>query len=70
MLHLSNLKIDLRDVKHINKYSCILCGNHRQLDIVYERISELSDFFQDIRALSDARTATEPAGEIREGLQE
>ena len=34
------------------------------------QISELYDFLQDIRALSDACTATEPAGEIRGGLQE
>ena len=34
------------------------------------RISEFSDFSQDIRALPEARTATEPAGEIRRGLQE
>ena len=34
------------------------------------RISECSDFSQDIRALSEARTDWEPAGEIRGGLQE
>ena len=38
--------------------------------IVNGRISECSDFSQDIRALPVARTATEPAGEIRGGLQE
>ena len=34
------------------------------------RIDEFSDFSQDIRALPEARTATEPAGEIKGGLQE
>ena len=34
------------------------------------RISEFSDFSQDIRALPKARTALEPDGEIRGGLQE
>ena len=38
--------------------------------IVNGRISECSDFSQDIRDLPVARTATEPAGEIRGGLQE
>ena len=33
-------------------------------------ISEISDVSRDIRALPEARTATEPAGEIRGGLQE
>ena len=70
MLHLSNLKIDSRDVKHIDEYLCILCGNHRQLDLVCGRISEFSDFSQDIRALPEAHTVRKPAGEIRGGLQE
>ena len=48
----------------------ILCSNHRQLDLVCERISEFSDFSQDIRALPEACTAAEPAGKIRGGLQE
>ena len=34
------------------------------------RISEFSEFYQDIRVLPEARTATEPAGEIRGGIQE
>ena len=34
------------------------------------RISEFPKFSQDIRALSEACTVTEPAGEIRGGLQE
>ena len=67
---MNNLKIDSRDVKHIDEYWCILCGNHRQLDLVCGRISEFSDFSQDIRAFPEARTATEPAREIRGGLQE
>ena len=62
MLHLSNLKIDSRDVKRIYEYSCILCGNHRQLDLVYGRISEFADVSQDIRALPQACIALEPAG--------
>ena len=70
MLHFSNLKIDSRDVKHIDEYLCILCGNHRQLDLVCGRISECFDFSQDIRTLPEARTAWKPAGEIRGGLQE
>ena len=70
VLHLSKLKIDSRDLKHIDQYSCILCGNHRQLDLVCGRISEFSEFSQDIRALPEARTASEPAGEVRGGLQE
>ena len=41
-----------------------------KLDLVCGRISEISDFSQDIRALPEARTVTEPAGEIRGGLQE
>ena len=48
----------------------ILCGNHRQLDLVCGRISEFSDFSQDTRALPEAHTVREPAGEIRGGLQE
>ena len=47
-----------------------LCGNHRQLELVCGRISECFDFFQEIRALPEARTAMEPAGEIRGRLQE
>ena len=47
-----------------------LCGNHRQLDLVCGRISEICEFPQDIRALPDAQAAMEPAGEIRGGLQE
>ena len=61
MLHLSNLKIDSRYVKHIDEYWCILCGNHRQLDLVCGRISEFSDFSQVIRALPMAHIAWEPA---------
>ena len=57
-------------MKHIDEYLCNLCGNHRQLDLACGCISEISDFSQDIRALPEARTATEPAGEIRGGLQE
>ena len=57
-------------MKHIDEYWCTLCDNHRQLDLVCERIYEFSDFSQDIRALPEARTATEPAGEIRGGIQE
>ena len=48
----------------------VLCGNHRQLDLVCGRISEICEFPQDIRALPDAQAAMEPAGEIRGGLQE
>ena len=70
MLHLINLQIDSRDLKHINEYLCILCGNHRQLDLVCGPISEFYYFSQDIRALPEACRATEPAGEIRGGLQE
>ena len=70
MLHLSNLKIDPKDVKHIDEYLCILCGNHRQLDLVCGRVSEFCEFPQDTRALPDAQAAMEPAGEIRGGLQE
>ena len=54
-----------RDVKNFDE-----CGNHRQLDLVCGRISEISDFSQDTRALPEACTATEPAGEISRGLQE
>ena len=57
-------------MKHIYEYWCILCGNHRQLDLVFGRISEFPKFSQDIRALSEACKVTEPAGEIRGGLQE
>ena len=70
MLHLNSLKIDSRDVKHINEYLCILCDNHCQLDLVCGRISECFDFPQEIRALPEARTAWQPAGEFRGGLQE
>ena len=70
MLHLSNLKIDPRHVKHIDEYWYILCGNHHQLDLACGRISEFYDFIQEIRALPEAHTAKEPAGEIRGGLQE
>ena len=70
VLHLSNLKMYSRDVKHIDEYWCILCGNHRQLDLVSGRISEIFDLSQDIRPLPETRTVTEPAGEIRGGLQE
>ena len=44
-------------MKHIDEYWCILCGNHRQLDLVCGRISEFADVSQDIRALPEARTA-------------
>ena len=37
-------------MKHIDEYWCILCGNHRQLDLVCERISKFSEFSQHIRA--------------------
>ena len=70
MLQLSNLKIYSRDVKHIDEYGYVSCGNHRQLGLVCGRISEFSDFSQDIRALPETCTASEPAGEIRGGLQE
>ena len=70
VLHLNNLKIYSRDVNHIDEYWYILCGNHRQLDLVCGRISEISDFSQDIRAWSEACTAAEPAGEIKGGLHE
>ena len=48
----------------------ILCGNHRQPDLVCGRISEFCGFYQDIRALPEAEAAMEPTGEIRGGLQE
>ena len=70
MLQLNNLKIYSRDVKHIDEYWYILCGNHRQLDLVCGRSYEISDFSQDIRALPEACTAPDPAGKIRGGLQE
>ena len=40
------------------------------LDLVCGRISEFLDFSQDISAQPDARTGTEPVGEIRGGLHE
>ena len=41
-----------------------------QIVLVCWRISQILDFSQDIRALPEARTGTEPAGEIRGGLHE
>ena len=41
-----------------------------QIVLVYWRISQFLDFSQDTRALLEARTGTEPAGEIRGGLHE
>ena len=38
--------------------------------LVCWRIFQFHDFPQDIRALPEARTRTEPAGEIRGGLHE
>ena len=60
------------------KYTCIfncfseyiLINYHRQLDFICGRISKFLDIFQDIRALTEARTGTEPAGEIRGGIHE
>ena len=46
------------------------CGNHCQLDFACGRISEMSDFSQDIRTLPEVCTATKPAGEIRGGFKE
>ena len=40
------------------------------MDLVCGRVSEFSDFTQEIRALPGALAATDPAGEIREGLLE
>ena len=45
VLHLSNLKIDPKEVKHVDEYWCILCGNHRQLNLVCGRISEFCVIF-------------------------
>ena len=47
-----------------------LASLNSPLDLVCGRISKFSDFPLEIRALQEARTATEPAGEIRGGLQE
>ena len=41
-----------------------------QIVLVCWRVSQFLDFSQDIRALPEARTATEPTGEIRGGLHE
>ena len=41
-----------------------------QIVLVCWRISQFLDFSQDTRALLEARTSTEPAGEIRGGLHE
>ena len=41
-----------------------------QIVLVCWRISKFLDFSQDIRALPEAGTGTEPAGEIRGGLYE
>ena len=49
-------------MKHIDEYWCILCGNHRQLDLVCGRISEFADVSQDIRALP--RNLLEKLGEV------
>ena len=64
------IKNRLKRREAYDEYWCILCGNHRQLDLVCERIYEFSDFSQDIRALPEAPIASEPAGDIRGGLQE
>ena len=42
----------------------------RQIVLVCERISQIVDFSQDMRALPESRTDTKPAGEIRGGLHE
>ena len=42
----------------------------RQIVLVCERISQIVDFSQDMRALPEARTVTKPVGEIRGGLHE
>ena len=41
-----------------------------QIVLVCWRVSQFLDFSQDTRALLEARTGTEPAGEIKGGLQE
>ena len=41
-----------------------------QVVLVCWRISQFLDFSQDIRAMLEARTSTEPAEEIRGGLHE
>ena len=63
MLHLSNI-----NRREAYRKIFLLCGNHRQMDLVCECINEFSDFSQDIRALPEACTSTEPAGEIRGGF--
>ena len=66
----SGIKLILNNMRFFCCQVYISCGNHRQLDLVCGRIYEFSDFSQDIRASPEARTDTEPAGEIRGGLQE
>ena len=45
-------------------------GSKCQIVLVCWRVSQFLDFSHNIRALPEARTATEPAGEIRGSLHE